>query len=92
MKQPHQYIPGTVDDQILLLTKYRQEILDLIRNGTEGQRPGDAAYWMKKIGESGCEVSFEKETSEKILQDLLQSIRHQITELRSLYADSSFYV
>ncbi len=92
MKQPHQYIPGTVDDQILLLSKYRQEILELISNGKEGQRPEEAAYWMKKICESGCEVSFGKETSEKILQDLLQSIRQQITELRSLYADSSFYV
>lgn len=92
MKQSHQYIPGTVDDQILLLTKYRQEILELIRNGTAGRSPEDAAYWMKKICESGCEVSFEKETSEKILQDLLKSIKQQISELRSLYADSSFYV
>ena len=92
MNQREQYIPGVVDDQILLLTKYRQQILQLIDKETGEKRPEDAAYWMQKICESGCELTFDTETSEKILQGLLESIRHQISELRSLYADSSYYV
>lgn len=92
MIQGRKYIPGAIDDQIMLLTQYRQRILELINKGAPERAPEDAAYWMRKICESGCEVTFEKETSEKILQDLLVSIKHQLTELRSLYADSSFYV
>lgn len=92
MIQGKKYIPGAIDDQIMLLTQYRQRILELVNKGTHEKAPEDAAYWMRKICESGCEVSFEKETSEKILQDLLQSIKHQLAELHSLYADSSFYV
>lgn len=92
MNQREKYIPGAVDNQILMLTQYRQQILELIRTGADEKRPDDAAYWLRKICEAGCEVTFEKGTSERILQDLLESIRHQITELRSLYADSSYYV
>lgn len=92
MIQRDKYIPGTVDDQIVLLTQYKQQILELIRKGPEGKGPEDAAYWLKKICETGCEVTFDRETSDKILKDLLQSIKHQVTALRSLYADSSYYV
>ncbi|MGW8316470.1 MAG: hypothetical protein ACWGNV_12780 [Bacteroidales bacterium] len=92
MIQRDKYIPGTVDDQIVLLTQYRQQILELIRKGPEGRGPEDAAYWLRKICETGCEVTFENETSKKILQDLLLSIKHQLTALQSLYADSSYYV
>ena len=86
------YVPGVVDDQILLLSRYRQQIQELIRKGPGEGTSGDAAYWMRKVCETGCDVQFEKDTSDKMLKDLLESIKHQLAELRSLYADSSFYV
>lgn len=92
MIQGKTYIPGAIDDQIMLLTQYRQQIIELINKDAPERTSEDATYWMQKICETGCEVTFEKETSEKILQDLLQSIKQQLADLRSLYADSSFYV
>jgi hypothetical protein len=81
-----------IDEQISLLNSYRQSILELIRKGDAGQSGEDAAFWMKKVCDLGCEVRFGKETSVKILEDISQSIKVQLTELRTLYADSSFYV
>ena len=92
MTQKVRYVPGRVDDQILTLTRYRQRIRELIARGDHERFPEEAAYWMQKVCDSGCEVTLNRETSERILQDLQQSIHLQLEELRSLYADSSFFV
>jgi hypothetical protein len=92
MTQKVRYVPGRVDDQILTLTRYRQRIRELIARGDHERLPEEAAYWMQKVCDSGCEVTLNRETSERILQDLQHSIHLQLEELRSLYADSSFFV
>jgi hypothetical protein len=88
----HLLTPGMIDHRIILLNSYRQQILDLIHRGDPERTNEDASYWMKKLCEMGCEIKLERETSVRILEDLVDSIKIQLTELRSLYADSSFYV
>jgi hypothetical protein len=84
--------PGMIDHRIVLLNSYKQQIHELIRQGSPEEGEEDARYWMKKVYELGCEIKLEKETSVKLLEDILESIKIQLAELRTLYADSSFYV
>lgn len=81
-----------IDHRIVLLNSYKQEIVELIRQGPPGEREEDARYWLKKICDLGCEVRLEEETSKRLLEDILKSIKLQLAELRTLYSDSSFYV
>jgi len=81
-----------IDYRIMTLNSYRQRIIDLIHQGNPERTPEDAAFWMKKLCEMGCDVKLERDTSVRILEDLVDSISLQLKELRSLYADSSFYV
>lgn len=84
--------PGMIDHRIVLLNSYKQQIDKLIRQGSPEKGEEDARHWMKKVCELGCEIKLEKETSVKLLEDILESIKIQLAELHTLYADSSFYV
>ena len=81
-----------IDHRIVLLNSYRQQIIKLIDQGYPEDSEEDAREWLTKVCDLGCEVKLEKETSVKLLEDILQSIKMQLSELRTLYADSSFYV
>lgn len=81
-----------IDHRIILLNDCRQQILELLDQGYPQNSTEDASFWMKRVCELGCEIKLERETSVKLLEDILESIKLQLKELRSLYADSSFYV
>lgn len=84
--------PGMIDHRIVILNSYRQQIIDLINQGYPENSEEDARYWLKKVCDLGCEIKLERETSVRLLEDILKSIKIQLAELRTLYADSSFYV
>jgi hypothetical protein len=84
--------PGMIDHRIILLNNYRQQIVELINQGIPDGNEEDARYWLKKVCDLGCEIKLERETSVRLLEDILKSIKTQLAELRTLYADSSFYV
>jgi hypothetical protein len=84
--------PGMIDHRIVLLNSYRQQIMELISQGNPEESEENARYWLKKVCDMGCDIKLEKETSVKVLEDILKLIRMQLSELRTLYADSSFYV
>jgi hypothetical protein len=84
--------PGMIDHRIILLNDCRQQILELLDQGYPQNSTEDASFWLKRVCELGCEIKLERETSVKLLEDILESIKLQLKELRSLYADSSFYV
>jgi len=84
--------PGMIDHRIILLNSYKQQIIELMNQGSPESNEEDARYWLKKVYDLGCEIKLERETSIRLLEDILKSIKTQLAELRTLYADSSFYV
>lgn len=81
-----------IDHRIITLNSYRQQIVELINQGYPEDSSEDVTIWMKKVCELGCDIKLEKDTSVRLLEDILESIQSQLKELRTLYADSSFYV
>ena len=84
--------PARTEDDIYLLGHYRQIILEVIQESNPDKASENAKYWMKKFCDIGCEIHYEHDTSIKILEDILNSLKPSPADDHSLYNDSSFFV